>query len=223
MEAIIQAKQLCLGYKRTGLIIKNANFSIYPKDFIFISGASGSGKSTLLRSIYGNLELHAGELNVLHCNMRKLSKHRLTLLRRRMGIVFQDYKLIQEWNVEKNIALPMIINKFPKEEIKMQVQRLLSHISLLHKANKYPLELSGGEQQRVALARAIAHRPRLILCDEPTGNLDDYSSDMIWGLLKSSNEQLNITIVVVTHRVPKHLNLRYRKIEIKEGAVNEYA
>ncbi len=140
-----------------------------------------------------------------------------------MGIVFQDYKLIQDWNVEKNIALPMIINKFPKTEIKTQAEKLLSHISLLHKANKYPQELSGGEQQRVALARAIAHRPRLILCDEPTGNLDDYSSDMIWGLLKSSNEQLNITIVVVTHRIPKHLNLKYRKIEIKEGLIHEYA
>ncbi len=223
MEAIIKAKKLCLGYKRTGIVIKNANFSIYPKDFVFISGASGSGKSTLLRSIYGNLGVQAGELDVLHYNMKRLTSYKLALLRRRMGIVFQDYKLIEDWNVEKNIALPMIINKFPKNEIKVQAEKLLSHINLLHKANKYPLELSGGEQQRVALARAIAHRPRLILCDEPTGNLDDYSSDMIWGLLKSSNEQLNITIVVVTHRIPKHLNLRYRKIEIKEGMVNEYA
>ncbi len=223
METIIRAKQLCLGYKRTGLVIKNANFTIYPKDFVFISGASGSGKSTLLRSIYGNISVQEGELNVLHCNMKRISSNKLTLLRRKMGIVFQDYKLIQDWNVEKNIALPMIINKFPKAEIKTQAEKLLSHISLLHKANKYPPELSGGEQQRVALARAIAHRPRLILCDEPTGNLDDYSSDMIWGLLKSSNEQLNITIVVVTHRIPKHLNLKYRKIEIKEGLIHEYA
>lgn len=223
MEVMIQAKQLCLGYKRTGIVIKNANFTIYPKDFVFISGASGSGKSTLLRSIYGNLPVGQGDLKVMHYDMRRISSHRLVLLRRKLGIVFQDYKLINDWNIEKNIALPMIINKFPRNEIKTQTERLLSHINLLHKANKFPLELSGGEQQRVALARAIAHRPRLILCDEPTGNLDDYSSDMIWGLLKSSNEQLNITIVIVTHRIPKHLNLRYRKIEIKEGVVSEYA
>ncbi len=223
MNSIIRAKQLCLGYKRTGIIIKNANFTIYPKYFVFIYCASVSGKITLLRSIYGNLSIQAGELDVLHYNMKKISSHKLTLLRRKMGIVFQDYKLIKDWNVEKNIALPMIINKFPKTETKTQAEKLLSHINLLHKANKYPQELSGGEQQRVALARAIAHRPRLILCDEPTGNLDDYSSDMIWGLLKSSNEQLNITIVVVTHRIPKHLNLKYRKIEIKEGLINEYA
>lgn len=223
MESIVKANKLCLGYRRTGLIIKNANFTIYPKDFVFIVGASGSGKSTLLRSLYGNLPVQAGELQVLRYNMQRISAHKLALLRRKMGIVFQDYKLIQDWNVEKNIALPMIINKFPKGEIKIQAEKLLSHINLLHKANKYPLELSGGEQQRVALARAIAHRPRLILCDEPTGNLDDYSSDMIWGLLKSSNEQLNITIIVVTHRIPKHLKLQYRKIEIKEGVVHEYA
>ena len=223
MDAIIQAKQLCLGYRRTGIVIKNANFSIYPKDFVFISGASGSGKSTLLRSLYGNLGIASGDLRVLQYDMRRISKGRLTMLRRKLGIVFQDYKLIPEWNVEKNIALPMIINKFPKSETKLQAEKLLSHINLLHKANKYPPELSGGEQQRVALARAISHRPRLILCDEPTGNLDDYSSDMIWGLLKSSNEQLNITIVVVTHRIPKHLNIRYRKIDIKEGKVSEYA
>ena len=117
----------------------------------------------------------------------------------------------------------MIINKFPREEARSQVQKLLSHISLLHKANKYPLELSGGEQQRVALARALSHRPLLILCDEPTGNLDDYSSDMIWELLKSSNQQLNITIVVVTHRIPKHLRIDHRRIEIREGRVNEHA
>ena len=208
MDAIIQAKQLCLGYRRTGIVIKNANFSIYPKDFVFISGASGSGKSTLLRSLYGNLGVASGDLRVLQYDMRRISKGRLTMLRRKLGIVFQDYKLIPEWNVEKNIALPMIINKFPKSETKLQAEKLLSHINLLHKANKYPPELSGGEQQRVALARAISHRPRLILCDEPTGNLDDYSSDMIWGLLKSSNEQLNI---------------RYRKIDIKEGKVSEYA
>lgn len=223
MEVMIKAKQLCLGYKRTGIVVKNANFTIYPKDFVFISGASGSGKSTLLRSIYGNLPLSAGELKVMHYDMKKINTHRLVLLRRKLGIVFQDYKLIHDWNIEKNIALPMIINKFPRSEIKAQTEKLLSHINLLHKANKFPLELSGGEQQRVALARAIAHRPKLILCDEPTGNLDDYSSDMIWGLLKSSNEQLNITIVVVTHRLPKHLNLSYRKIEIKEGVVSEYA
>ena len=223
MEAIIEAKQLCLGYKRGGMVIKNASFAIYPRDFVFISGASGSGKSTLLRSIYGNLPVYSGELDVLGCNMRRVTKHRLSLLRRRLGLVFQDYKLIQEWNVEKNIALPMIINKFPREEARSQVQKLLSHISLLHKANKYPLELSGGEQQRVALARALSHRPLLILCDEPTGNLDDYSSDMIWELLKSSNQQLNITIVVVTHRIPKHLRIDHRRIEIREGRVNEHA
>lgn len=224
MEYSISAKNLCLGYKKNEMVIKNANFNIFDRDFIFINGASGSGKSTLIRSIYGNLSLQSGELSVNGFNMKNISQHKLTKLRRNLGIVFQDYKLIKEWNVEKNIALPMITSKkFHKEEIRMRVQYLLSHINLMHKANKYPLELSGGEQQRVALARAISHNPKIILCDEPTGNLDDYSSDMIWKLLKSSNEQLNITIVVVTHRLPKHINLKYRKISINDGVVHEYA
>ena len=128
--------------------------------------------------------------------------------------MFQDYKLIEEWSVEKNIALPMEINGYKKDACDAQVEKLLSHIGLLHKANKYPLELSGGEQQRVAMARAIAHRPMLILADEPTGNLDDFSSDMIWSLLKSANEQLDITIVVVTHRVPMRINIEYRHLFI---------
>ncbi|PAF51799.1 ABC transporter ATP-binding protein [Helicobacter sp. 13S00401-1] len=221
MNVLIKADKLNLGYKKDELIIKNANFEIHPKDFVFISGPSGSGKSTLLRSFYGALKVQKGSLQVNGFNMKRLSSRKLALLRRALGVVFQDYKLINEWNVEKNIALPMLINGFSKTETKQTVEMLLSHINLLHKANKYPPELSGGEQQRIALARALSHRPKLILCDEPTGNLDDYSSDMIWGLLKSSNEQLGITIVVVTHRLPTHLNINHRKIEIIQGEVNE--
>ncbi|PAF45651.1 ABC transporter ATP-binding protein [Helicobacter sp. 11S02629-2] len=221
MNVLIKADKLNLGYKKDELIIKNANFEIHQKDFVFITGPSGSGKSTLLRSFYGALKVQKGSLQVNGFNMKRLSSRKLASLRRAIGVVFQDYKLINEWNVEKNIALPMIINGFSKNETKQTVEMLLSHINLLHKANKYPPELSGGEQQRIALARALSHRPKLILCDEPTGNLDDYSSDMIWGLLKSSNEQLGITIVVVTHRLPTHLNIRHRKIEIIEGEVNE--
>lgn len=223
MDAIISAKDINIGYKKDEIIIKNATFSIFPKDFVFISGKSGSGKSTLIRSFYGNLPVYSGNLFVNGFNMKYLSKYKLSHLRRSLGIVFQDYKLIQEWNVEKNIALPMIINGFSKTDISIQVEKLLSHINLTHRANKYPMELSGGEQQRVALARAISHRPKIILCDEPTGNLDDYSSDMIWNLLRASNLRLNMTIVVVTHKLPQHLDIEYRKINIEDGVLREYA
>lgn len=222
MKPIIKAIDLCLGYKKGELIIKDANFEISKKDFVFISGASGSGKSTLLKALYGNLSIFGGSLEVCDINIQKAGKKLIDELRRNIGIVFQDYKLIEEWSVEKNIRLPMVINGYKKELCDIQVEKLLSHVDLLYKANRYPLELSGGEQQRVAMARAISHRPMLILADEPTGNLDDYSSDMIWSLLKSANEQLDVTVVVVTHRIPERLNVPYRKLNIKDGEVHEY-
>ncbi|WP_104697292.1 MULTISPECIES: cell division ATP-binding protein FtsE [unclassified Helicobacter] len=223
MKPIMEAKELCLGYKKDEIVIEKASFSIQPRDFVFISGASGSGKSTLLRSFYGDLEVMSGELEVCQTKVHQARKKEITALRKKIGIVFQDYKLIEEWNVEKNIMLPMIINNYSKVFYQEQVQKLLSHINLLHKSNRYPLELSGGEQQRVAMARAIAHRPEIILADEPTGNLDDYSSDLIWSLLKSANQQLGITIIVVTHRIPERLNIAHRKLNIQEGEVYEYS
>lgn len=223
MNPIIKASNLCLGYKKDEIIIANANFQINPRDFVFISGASGSGKSTLLRSLYGDLGVMSGELEVCYTPIHHAKPPIITNLRKKMGIVFQDYKLIEEWNVERNIMLPMLINKYSKAFYQEQIHKLLSHINLLHKSNRYPLELSGGEQQRVAMARAIAHRPEIILADEPTGNLDDYSSDLIWSLLKSANQQLGITIVVVTHRIPERLGIAHRKLNIQEGEVYEYS
>ena len=117
--------------------------------------------------------------------------------------------------------LPMIIGGFTKESCKAQTDRLLAHIKLSQKGTKYPLELSGGEQQRVAMARALSHNPLLILADEPTGNLDDYSSEVIWSLLKGVNEQLGITIVVVTHRIPETFGIKYRHLHIEEGVIYE--
>lgn len=221
MSAIITASKLYLGYKKEESIIKNALFSINAREFAFISGPSGSGKSTLLKSLYGALCVHSGRLEVCGIEMQSARKRQIDFLRRHIGIVFQDYKLIKEWTVEKNVMLPMIINGFSKEACQAQTERLLAHIKLSHKAGKYPQELSGGEQQRVAMARALAHNPLLILADEPTGNLDDYSSDVIWNLLKGVNEQLGISVVVVTHRIPDNLNLPYRHLYIEEGVVYE--
>lgn len=220
MDAIIQAKNMNLGYKNE-IIIKNASFSIYPKEFVFISGPSGSGKSTLMRSIYGDLALKSGSLEVCGIEMFKANKKNIEILRRHLGIIFQDYKLIKDFNVEKNVMLPMIIGGFTKESCQAQTDRLLAHIKLSHKGSKYPLELSGGEQQRVAMARALSHNPLLILADEPTGNLDDYSSEVIWSLLKGVNVQLGITVVVVTHRIPETLGINYRHFHIEEGVIYE--
>jgi cell division transport system ATP-binding protein len=220
VDNIIVAKNLSLGYN-DAKIIKNSSFNIRKKDFVIISGASGSGKSTLLKSLYADLPVGEGYLNVAGIDMREINSKSKNLLRRHLGVVFQDFKLIDDWNIEKNIMLPLIINGYSKDKALIQVEKLLAHINLSIKALKYPYELSGGEQQRVALARALAHNPLLILADEPTGNLDDYSSDMVWSLLKSANAQLNVTVIVVTHRIPTDLGIDYRHFQIHDGGLHE--
>jgi cell division transport system ATP-binding protein len=135
--------------------------------------------------------------------------------------VFQDYKLIKEWTIEQNIMLPLMINGYSKDVSYEQALKLLNHVKLSHRVGYYPAELSGGEQQRIAVARAIAHNPKIILADEPTGNLDDYSAEVVWNLLKGANEQLGITVVVVTHRVPKNFGLNFRQLSIEDGVIYE--
>lgn len=222
MSVVIEAKKLELFYKKNEPVIKEADFRIYKKDFVFVVGESGSGKSTLLKSLYGALNVRGGNLSVGGINMKRPSKSDILKLRKNIGIVFQDYKLIEEWSVEKNVMLPMQINGYAKELCVQKTQKLLAHTKMSHKASKYPLELSGGEQQRVAMARALAHNPFLILADEPTGNLDEYSSSLVWNLLKGANEQLGITVVVVTHQIPAMLDIASKRLQIEDGMVYEF-
>lgn len=221
MEYVIDAEKLTLGYGRDEPIITEVDLKIKPHDFIFITGKSGSGKSTILKSLYGELEPKRGDLRVCGVNINKISSSNLNLLRRYLGIVFQNYRLINEWSVEKNVMLPLMIGGFSKGVCLKQAQKLLKHVKLLHKADKYPLELSGGEQQRVAMARALAHNPVMILADEPTGNLDEYSSEVIWDLLKNAREHLGTTVVVVTHHIPPTLGIDYRHFFLENGVLYE--
>ncbi|MDO4674588.1 ABC transporter ATP-binding protein [Campylobacter sp.] len=219
MANLIEAKKMTLGYDE--LVIREASFGFKNDDFVFITGKSGSGKSTLLKSFYGDLELMSGELEVCGARMKKIGNLELLNLRQRIGIIFQDYKLIQEYSIEKNVMLPLMIKGYSKKVCQEQAAKLLKHVNLTFKADKKPDQLSGGEQQRVAMARALAHNPKLLLCDEPTGNLDEYSSDIIWTLLKSARELLGTCVVVVTHRIPSNLRLNYRRFNIENGKMNE--
>jgi len=221
MDKVILAQDLSLAYNSDETIISRANFSVSSGDFVFITGASGSGKSTLLRSFYGALRPESGSLIVGGVEVNKISNSKLNFLRRHIGIVFQDYKLVKEWTIEKNVALPLIINGYAKDISDIQVDKLLNHVKLSHKVGKYPPELSGGEQQRVAMARALAHNPILILADEPTGNLDNYSSKLIWNLLEGANTQLKATVLVVTHNIPEDLGVSYKHFNIEGGTVYE--
>lgn len=221
MEHVINAENLTLAYGRDEPIITEANMKINPNEFVFITGKSGSGKSTILKSMYGEITPKKGILDVCGVNIKNISSSKLNLLRRYLGIVFQDYRLINDWTVEKNVMLPLMIGGFSKGVCVKQAQKLLKHVKLLHKADKYPLELSGGEQQRVAMARALAHNPIMILADEPTGNLDEYSSEVIWDLLKNAKEHLGTTVVVVTHHIPSTLGIDYKHFFLESGVVYE--
>lgn len=221
MDKVIVAQNISLSYSSEETIINQVSFSIDSGSFVFITGASGSGKSTLLKSLYGALKPKQGSLVVGGVELDRISKSKLNFLRRHIGIVFQDYKLVKEWTIEKNIMLPLIINGYEKGVIQNQVDSLLKHVRLMHQAGKYPLELSGGEQQRVAMARALSHNPILILADEPTGNLDDYSSKLIWNLLEGANTQLKTTVIVVTHNIPDTLGVEYKHYHIEYGKINE--
>jgi cell division transport system ATP-binding protein len=219
MSKIILAQNLQLAYKKDEPVIKNTNFAVDTKDFIFLTGKSGSGKSTFLKSLYAELPVSGGKLNVCGFDLESINRKKRNLLRKHIGVIFQDYKLINEWTVEKNVMLPLMIAGYSKQVCQMQAHKLLKHVKLSHKIQKYPLELSGGEQQRVAMARALAHNPVLIIADEPTGNLDDYSSEVIWNLLKSVRQHIGSTIIVATHRIPQTLGIDYKQYFLDEGNI----
>jgi cell division transport system ATP-binding protein len=218
---IIQADNISLSYDKKTNVINSSTFCIYSNDFVVVTGKSGSGKSTLLNSLYGALKISSGSLSVCNIDLKSANSKKMNKLRKNLGVIFQDYRLIDEWNINKNIMLPLKINGYSQSVCDNQAQKLLQHVKLANKGNVYPRELSGGEQQRVAVARALAHNPLLILADEPTGNLDEYSSEVVWNLLKNVNEQLGITVVVVTHTIPKHIELLYKHLHIENGYIRE--
>ncbi len=218
---MILANDICLTYDGKKDIIHNGKFHIKQGDFVFITGSSGSGKSTLLKSFYGELRAKSGTLLVNKQNIVKASSGKLRELRKNIGIIFQDYKLIKEYTVEENIMLPLKLNGYNDKLSLAQAKKLLKHVKLSSRGEAFPYELSGGEQQRAAVARALAHNPKLILADEPTGNLDDYSAEVIWSLLRKANEQLGITVIVVTHRIPDNFGMSFRKFDILTGEIYE--
>ncbi|MGP1561646.1 MAG: cell division ATP-binding protein FtsE [Helicobacteraceae bacterium] len=216
---MIKAQNLTIAYEKE-VILKDVSFYVAEGDLVFITGKSGTGKSSLFKTLYGELQIAGGILTVGGLDLGMARKSAVRDLRRKLGIVFQDYKLIEEWDVSKNIALPLVISNYSQRIINEQVKTLLGHIKLSHKAHRYPRELSGGEQQRVGVARALAHGPSLILADEPTGNLDEYSAEMVINLFKSINE-LNKTVLIVTHKMPTNLGVKFRHFHIEDKGLHE--
>jgi cell division transport system ATP-binding protein len=196
--------------------IDDLNLKINNGEFVFVVGASGSGKSTLLKLILKELSPTEGRVTVMGNDLSTVKSKGLPLIRRQMGVVFQDFRLLKDRTVYENVAFAMQVVETPKRDIKIRVNELLSMVGLANKEKAYPDELSGGEQQRVALARALANRPKLLLADEPTGNLDVDNANEIMKLLERANAR-GTTVVVVTHNMDVVNSMRKRVITLSHG------
>ncbi|NLK21290.1 MAG: cell division ATP-binding protein FtsE [Epulopiscium sp.] len=198
--------------------LKDVSLSIDKGEFAFIIGNSGSGKSTLLKLLLKETEPSQGEIIIHGKEVNKLRKNRIPYLRREMGVVFQDFRLLPNKTVYENVAFAMQIVEATPKEIRRNVPMVLSMVGLAKKARVYPGQLSGGEQQRTALARAIINNPPILLADEPTGNLDPGTSWEIMKLLKDINHR-GTTVVIATHEKDIVDKMKKRVIEIKEGVL----
>ena len=194
----VQLQGVTKTYRRTHFSLADIHLNIQRGDFLFVTGPSGSGKSTLLKLIYGAERADRGAVRVEGLNVGDLKGNRLSHLRRRLGVVFQDYKLIPRWTVAENVAFVLRSQGIPLDEIQRRLKPTLKLVGLHQKAHCFPVQLSGGEQQRASIARAIVGAPRVLLADEPTGNLDQHNSLQVLGILKKLNS-LGITVIVTTH------------------------
>ena len=207
-------------YETGTVALDHVSIHVPKRDFAFLVGPSGAGKSTLLRLLTKDQEPSSGSIFVDGMNITRLRRREIPGLRRRIGVIFQDFKLLPNKTVQGNIALAMKVAGTPRSEIRLTVNQLLHQMSLVHRRDALPEEISGGEQQRVAIARAIANNPLILLADEPTGNLDPKLSLEIMHLFESFNFQ-GTTVLVATHDLTLVQQLGKRVIRIEDGRIVE--
>ena len=205
-------------YARSGVALKDVSFRVAKGEFVFLTGPSGSGKSTLLKLIYLAELPTEGEVQVSGLNSRELRKGDIAKLRRKLGIVFQDFRLLEDRTAEANIAFALEVTGARRATIQPKVARLLAQVGLGSKGTSYPRELSGGEQQRVAIARALANDPFVLIADEPTGNLDERATRGVYQLLRDINGS-GTAVVMATHNLELIRRAEYRTIELDRGRV----
>ena len=206
-------------YKKGGkLALEDVNFHVDDGEFVFLLGHSGAGKSTLLKLILREERASSGRVIVDGKDVAKLRRHKVPYLRRQMGIIFQDFRLIPSMTVYENIAFAMHVTNIGRKQIKERVPYMLELVHLEDKAKVYPEFLSGGEQQRVAVARALAHAPKLVIADEPTGNIDPELSLEMMELLERVSK-MGITVLVVTHEHELVHRFHQRVVTLKDGRI----
>ncbi|MBE9033998.1 cell division ATP-binding protein FtsE [aff. Roholtiella sp. LEGE 12411] len=197
----------------------DANLEVKKGEFLFITGASGSGKSTLLKMLYGQELATQGQVIVDECNVAALRGDRLSSLRRRIGIVFQDYKLIPQRTVAENVTFVLQAQGYTRKEIQRRLEPTLKLVGLLTKADCFPDQLSGGEQQRVSIARAIVGTPPLLLADEPTGNLDPDNSWQVIQILQKLNS-FGATVIITTHDEQLVRRCNHPVVQVRNGRLS---
>ena len=200
--------------------LNGINLHVQKGEFVFIVGKSGSGKSTLIKLLLKELDPTSGKIYVNKKYLNKLTRKKLPYLRRDIGVVFQDFRLLKDRNIYDNVAFAQKVIGESNRSIKKNVPAMLSMVGLAAKYRSYPRQLSGGEQQRVAIARALINEPKILLADEPTGNLDNHNAWEIMKLLEEINSR-GTTVVVVTHNLEIVKTMNKRVITMKKGVVVE--
>ncbi len=215
---LIRMRNVNRTYKTGVTAIYDLNLDIKKGEFVFIIGSTGCGKSTLIKMLYREEKANSGKIIVGGIDVNKLRNSKVYKLRRKLGVVFQDYKLLPKLTVYENVAFALEVFGNSKSEIHPKVIKALELVGLKGKAKNFPTQLSGGEQQRVAIARAIVNEPKLLICDEPTGNLDEVTSMEIMKVLEEINK-LGTTIIMVTHDTTIVNAMKKRVIVLDSGRI----
>ena len=214
---LINISDVSKRYKNGVTAIYDLDLKIKKGEFVFVIGGSGSGKSTLIKMLYREEKPTKGQIIIGGINVAKLRNSKVYKLRRRLGIVFQDYRLLPKLTVYENVAFTLEVIGTKKSEIKKRTLKAIELVGLKAKTRNYPSQLSGGEQQRVSIARAIVNNPKLLICDEPTGNLDPDMSMEIVKLLDSINKATGTTVIMATHDREIVNKMKKRVLVLKEG------
>ena len=216
---LIELKNVYKRYSNGVPALNDVSLSISRGEFVFVIGASGSGKSTLIKLLYRQEKPTSGELYVGGINVAKLRNGKVYKLRRKLGVVFQDYKLLPKKTVYENVAFALEVYGLKTSEVRKRTLKAIEQVGLKDKVRSYPTELSGGEQQRVSIARAIVNDPKILICDEPTGNLDPEMSMEVMNVIDGINKDLGTTIIMATHDKDIVNRMKKRVISIKKGMI----
>ena len=216
---LITLKNVYKQYRNGVNALNDFSIGIEKGEFVFVIGASGSGKSTFIKLLYREEKPTKGEVYVGGINVAKLKNRKVYKLRRKLGIVFQDYKLLSKMTVYENVAFALRIYGLKESEIRKKTLKALELVGLKEKYKSFPNELSGGEQQRVSIARAIVNNPKVLICDEPTGNLDPDTSMEVMKVIEDINKNLGTTIIMATHDRDIVNKMKKRVIVISKGFV----